>query len=68
MSDGQRPVSGTLRGTGRARMVSFPTVYQRVVVHWRREAETLSATSFPAACGCVIRFGVGSRGRFLREK
>src|SRR5713101_52449 len=26
---------GTLRGTGRARMVSFPTVYQRVVVHWR---------------------------------
>jgi hypothetical protein len=29
------PVSGTLRGKGRARMVSFPTVYQRVFVHWR---------------------------------
>src|ERR1700722_5484151 len=29
------PVSGTLPGTGRARMVSFPTVYQRVFVHWR---------------------------------
>ena len=28
-------VSGTLPGTGRSRMVSFPTVYQRVVVHWR---------------------------------
>src|SRR6266481_5813096 len=31
----QFPVSGTLPGAGRARMVSFPTVYQRVVVHWR---------------------------------
>src|SRR5437879_13630855 len=29
------PVSGTLPGTGRTRMVSFPTVYQRVFVHWR---------------------------------
>src|SRR6266481_9543748 len=31
----QFPVSGTLPGAGRARMVSFPTVYQRVVVHRR---------------------------------
>src|ERR1700730_16799824 len=29
------PVSGTLPGTGRARMVSFPTVYQRVALRWR---------------------------------
>jgi uncharacterized protein len=29
------PVSGTLPGTGSAKMVSFPTIYQRVVVHWR---------------------------------
>ncbi len=27
--------SGTLPGTGRAKMVRFSTVYQRVVVHWR---------------------------------
>src|SRR5690349_12685135 len=29
------PVSGTLPDTGSAKMVSFPTIYQRVVVHWR---------------------------------
>jgi predicted MPP superfamily phosphohydrolase len=39
------------RGTGRARMVSFPTVYQRVVAHWR-------AITLLLILACVVKLAV----------